>query len=143
MNFTSMGSCAGRPEMKASSACPCDSPAVQNFSIGADTLAYACFWLDKNKQFICLCALRPASRFRWDLLEQVGTALLQIRSRNGLRGVGQCPGYYAECPPCVAGIVSARFLFRQGKWASESAPQSPGGHDQGRRCAPPFPQTRG
>src|SRR5713101_4284391 len=81
--------------------------------------------------------------FRWDLLEQVGTALLQIRSRNGLRGVGQCPGYYAECPPCVAGIVSARFLFRRGKWASESAPQSPGGHDQGRRCAPPFPQTRG
>src|SRR6266571_4960750 len=63
MNFTSMGSCAGRPEINASSACPCDSPAVQNFSIGADTPTYICFWLDKNKQFICLCALRPASRF--------------------------------------------------------------------------------
>src|SRR6266478_4269652 len=60
MNFTSMGSCAGRPEINASSACPCDSPAVQNFSIGADALTYSCFWLDKNKQFICLCASRPA-----------------------------------------------------------------------------------
>src|SRR2546425_1028220 len=87
MNFTSMGSCAGKPEINASSACPCDSPAVQNFSISADTLTYPCFWLDKNKQFICLCALRPARPlFRWDLLEQVGTALVQIRPRNALRG---------------------------------------------------------
>src|SRR6266699_1572891 len=92
MNFTSMGSCAGRPEIKASSACPCDSPAVQNFSIGADTLTYACFWLDKNKQFICLRALRPARPlFRWDLLEQVGTARVQIRLRNALGGAWAVP----------------------------------------------------
>src|SRR5437899_9301189 len=138
-----MGSCAGRPEINASSACPCDSPAVQNFSIGADTLTCPCFGSIKTNSLSASALCVQQAAFRKDLLEQVGTALLQIRPRNALGGAWAVTQPPRECPPCIAGIVSARFLFRRGKWASESAPQSPGGHDQGRLCAPPFPQTRG
>src|SRR5216684_7690883 len=86
MNFTSMGSCAGRPEIKASSACPCDSPAVQNFSIGADTLTYSCFGSTKTNSLSASALCVQQADFRRDLLEQVGTALVQIRPRNALGG---------------------------------------------------------
>src|SRR5712691_6871963 len=84
MNFTSMGSCAGRPEIKASSACPCDSPAVQNFSIVADTLTCSRFGSIKTNSLSASALCVQQAAFRRDLLEQVGTALVRIRPRDAL-----------------------------------------------------------